>query len=58
MFKCHEYSNEILYDEVDEGNEKRVVETAAHIIRQDIRVMLYFSYTYPEPKSSTFTASE
>ena len=41
------YSNKIFYDrwynEFDE--EKQVAETAAHIIRQDIHMMIYDSYT-------------
>ena len=35
-----------------------VVETAAHIMRQEIHGMVYDCYTYPEPTSITFTAPE
>ena len=34
------------------------METAARIMKQDIRVMVYDSYTYSEPMSITFTAPE
>ena len=45
------------YNELDE--EKQVVETPAHIIRQDINRMVYDSYTYPDTMSIiTFTAPE
>ena len=44
------------YNELDE--EKQLVRTAAHIIRQDIHRMVYDSYTYPEPMIITFTAPE
>ena len=44
------------YNELDE--EKQLVGTAAHIIRQNIHRMLYDSYTYPEPMIITFTTPE
>ena len=47
MLTFHVYNYGILYcrwyNELDE--EKQVVETAAYIIRQDIHMMVYDSYT-------------
>ena len=60
MFTFREYNCGILYDrwynELDE--EKQLVGTTAHIIRQNIDRMVYDSYTYPELMIITFTAPE
>ena len=65
IFTFHEYSHKVLHDkwysercdnEADER--KRIVETAASIIRQDIRAMVYDSSVYPDPKDITCAAPE
>ena len=65
IFTFHEYSHKILHDRwytdrcsSENDERKRVVETAARIIRQNIRAMVYDSSTYPEPKDITCTAPE
>ena len=65
IFTFHEYSHKILHDRwytdrcsSEKDERKWVVETAACIIRQDIRAMVYDSSTYPEPKDITCTAPE
>ena len=65
IFTFHEYSHQILHDRwyterCGNGNDerKRVVETAARIIRQDIRAMVYDSSVYPDPKNITCIAPE
>ena len=65
IFSFHEYSDKILHDRwytdrcsSEKDERKRVEETAARIIRQDIRAMVYDSSTYPEPKDLTCTAPE
>ena len=60
MFTSGECNCAILYDrwynELDE--EKQLVGTTAHIIRQNIHLMIYDSYTYLEPMIITFTEPE
>ena len=55
-YMCLENLYDRWYNELDE--EKQLVGTAAHIIKQNIHRVSYDSYTYPEPTIITFTTPE